>query len=98
MGSPEEETRGLAKNETEREWFEREHPRHQVILTQGYWLFDTPCTQALWEAVMGMGKNPSRFQSPTRPVEQVSWNKVQDFLKKINEQKRDFQPQPDAAQ
>ncbi len=61
-----------------------EGPQHQVILTQGYWLFDTPCTQALWEAVMGMGKNPSRFQSPSRPVEQVSWDQVQDFLKQIN--------------
>ena len=58
-------------------------PRHQVTLTEGYWLFDTPCTQALWEAVMEK-KSPSRFQSPTRPVEQVSWNDVQDFLKQLN--------------
>jgi formylglycine-generating enzyme required for sulfatase activity len=69
----------LAKNDDERKWFDREHPRHLVTLTEGYWLFDTPCTQALWEAVMG--KNPSRFQSSTRPVEQVSWNDAQDFLK-----------------
>lgn len=82
MGSPEEETRGLAKNDDEQKWFDREHPRHLVTLTEGYWLFDTPCTQALWEAVMG--KNPSRFQSPTRPVEQVSWHDVQDFLTCIN--------------
>ena len=82
MGSPEEETRGLAKNDDERKWFDAEHPRHLVTLTEGYWLFDTPCTQALWEAVMG--KNPSRFQSPTRPVEQVSWNDTQDFLKQLN--------------
>jgi len=82
MGSPEEETRGLAKNDDERKWFEREHPCHLVTLTKGYWLFDTPCTQALWEAVMG--NNASRFQSPTRPVEQVSWNDAQDFLKRLN--------------
>ncbi|MCP5197409.1 MAG: formylglycine-generating enzyme family protein [Gammaproteobacteria bacterium] len=82
MGSPEEETRGLAKNENEREWFDAEHPRHLVTLTEGYWLFDTPCTQALWKAVMG--KNPSRFQSPNRPVEQVSWYDVQDFLTQLN--------------
>ncbi|HRF44451.1 MAG TPA: formylglycine-generating enzyme family protein, partial [Candidatus Competibacteraceae bacterium] len=82
MGSLEEETQGLAKEEYEREWFDAEHPRHPVTLTEGYWLFDTPCTQALWEAVME--KNPSRFQSPTRPVEQVSWNDVQDFLKRLN--------------
>ncbi|MEZ5579193.1 MAG: SUMF1/EgtB/PvdO family nonheme iron enzyme [Candidatus Competibacteraceae bacterium] len=27
-----------------------------------------------------MGNNPSYFKSPTRPVEQVSWDNVQDFL------------------
>ena len=82
MGSPPEETRGLAREDYEREWFEREHPRHAVYISRGYWLFDTPCTQALWVAVMG--SNPSRFQSPERPVEQVSWEDVQGFLVKIN--------------
>lgn len=74
MGSPEDEP-GRYKDEG---------PRHQVTFKQGYWLFDTPCTQALWEAVMG--DNPSRFQSSTRPVEQVNWHKVQDFIGKINGQ------------
>ena len=32
-----------------------------------------------------MGNNPSEFQSPSRPVEQVSWHDVQSFLGKINE-------------
>ncbi|MEI2783178.1 MAG: formylglycine-generating enzyme family protein [Candidatus Competibacter sp.] len=72
MGSPEDES-GRDNDEG---------PRHQVTLTEGYWLFDAPCTQALWEAVMG--DNPSRFQSPTRPVENVSWNDVQDFLARID--------------
>ena len=72
MGSPEDEPGR----------YDDEGPRHQVTLTQGFWLFDTPCTQALWEAVMG--KNPSRFQSPTRPVEQVSWDDVQQFLDQTN--------------
>ena len=83
MGSPEGERRGLAKQDWEREWFEREGPQHQVTLTQGYWLFDTPCTQALWQAVMG--DNPSLFKSPERPVEQVSWEDVQRFLGRIDE-------------
>ena len=64
--------------------FDREGPRHQVTLSDGYWLFDTPCTQALWEAVMG--ENPSRFKGGDRPVENVSWNDAQDFLKRINGQ------------
>ena len=82
MGSLEEETRGLAKESYEEEWFKREHPRHTVYITKGFWLAGTPCTQALWEAVMH--SNPSRFKSPRRPVEQVSWNDVQTFLQRIN--------------
>ncbi len=41
-----------------------------------------PCTQALWEAVMG--ENPSRFKGPDRPVERVSWDRGQEFLKALN--------------
>ena len=59
-----------------------EGPQHEVLIAEGYWLFDTPCTQALWEAVMG--ENPSRFRSPTRPVEQVSYEDVQTFLQELN--------------
>ena len=40
-------------------------------------------TQELWEAVMG--ENPSRFKDCAQcPVESVSWNDVQKFLKKLN--------------
>ncbi len=56
---------------------------HQVTLTQGYWLADTACTQALWQAVMG--ENPANFKKDKdNPVEKVSWDNVQVFLKKIN--------------
>ncbi|WP_243695645.1 formylglycine-generating enzyme family protein [Marichromatium gracile] len=59
-----------------------EGPRHEVTIQEGFWLFETACTQALWEAVTG--ENPSRFQGPERPVEQVSWNQVQGFIETIN--------------
>ncbi|MBK4722106.1 formylglycine-generating enzyme family protein [Azospirillum sp. YIM DDC1] len=72
MGSPEDEPG---------RW-EDEGPRHAVTLTRGFWLFDTPCTQRLWGAVMA--DNPSRFRSPDRPVDNVSWNDVQGFLKRLN--------------
>ena len=32
-----------------------------------------------------MGNNPSKFNGNDLPVESVSWNKVQDFIKKLNE-------------
>jgi formylglycine-generating enzyme required for sulfatase activity len=69
--------------ETEPGRYDDEGPQHEVVISHGYWLFDTPCTQVLWEAVMG--KNPSRFQDPQRPVEQVSFEDVQGFLTKVNE-------------
>ena len=72
MGSPEDEAGR----------FDNEGPQHEVTIEQGFWMFDTPCTQALWEAVMG--ENPSQFRSPTRPVEQVSWDDCQEFVTHLN--------------
>ncbi|MCB9701888.1 MAG: formylglycine-generating enzyme family protein [Myxococcales bacterium] len=54
-----------------------EGPAHEVEITRGFWLGDTPVTQGLWEAVMGA--NPSRFKDPRRPVETVSWEECQAF-------------------
>ena len=74
MGSPE--------TEAERD---DDETQHQVTLTHGYWLADTPCSQAFWMAVMG--ENPSEFnQNTNNPVEQVSWHEVQDFILKLNAQ------------
>jgi formylglycine-generating enzyme required for sulfatase activity len=73
MGSPE--------NEEGR--YGDEGPQHEVTVDRGFWMFDTPCTQEVWEAVMG--GNPSRFRSPTRPVERVSWKDCQGFLSRLNE-------------
>jgi hypothetical protein len=46
----------------------------------------TEVTQGQWMSVMG--SNPSRFTrcSDACPVEQVSWNDVQDFIRKLNQQ------------
>jgi formylglycine-generating enzyme required for sulfatase activity len=73
MGSPEDEPGR----------FDNEGPRHQVLLTQGFWLFDTPCTQKFWESVMI--SNPSEFKSPDRPVDRVSLEGAHALLRKINQ-------------
>jgi formylglycine-generating enzyme required for sulfatase activity len=62
---------------------DNEGPQHEVIITHGYWMFDTPVTQGLWTALMG--DNPSYFPDPERPVEQVSWEDAVGFAKKLNE-------------
>jgi formylglycine-generating enzyme required for sulfatase activity len=72
MGSPDSEPE-RRKGETQ----------HEVTLTEGYWLADTACTQALWQAVTG--GNSSRFQdAPNNPVEKVSWDDVQAFIEQLN--------------
>lgn len=71
MGSPENE-----KGRWEQEL------QHEVEISRGYWIADTPCTQALWRVVMG--DNPSHFKGDEqRPVEQVSWEDCQRFLAKL---------------
>jgi formylglycine-generating enzyme required for sulfatase activity len=59
-----------------------ERPVHTVHLSRPFYLGIYPVTQRQWEVVMG--SNPSRFQGPEHPVEQVSWDKVQEFIRSLN--------------
>ena len=72
MGSPVGEE-GRVNDETQ----------HEVELTRGFWLGETEVTQRQWEAVMG--SNPSHFRGADLPVEQVSWDDVQGYLRRANE-------------
>jgi formylglycine-generating enzyme required for sulfatase activity len=64
---------------------EDERPQHQVTLSQPFYLQATPVTQGQWQKVMGV--NPSLFQECGEdcPVENVSWDDIQDFLRKLNQ-------------
>ncbi|MDR3182604.1 MAG: formylglycine-generating enzyme family protein [Planctomycetaceae bacterium] len=55
---------------------------HPVTLSQGFWMGETEVTQAQWESVMG--GNPSHFKGEKLPVEKVSWDACQEFVKKLN--------------
>jgi formylglycine-generating enzyme required for sulfatase activity/tetratricopeptide (TPR) repeat protein len=57
-------------------------PIHQVTIESDFYLGKYPVTQAQWEAVMG--SNPSKFIGPELPVEQVSWEDCQLFIKRLN--------------
>ena len=58
-------------------------PVHTVTISQPFYIGKYEVTQAQWTAVMG--KNPSRFTGdPHLPVENVSWNDVQGFLRQLN--------------
>ncbi|MDR3037724.1 MAG: formylglycine-generating enzyme family protein, partial [Candidatus Adiutrix sp.] len=43
-------------------------------------------TQEQWQTVMG--SNPSNFRGQTNPVENVSWNDVQEFIRKLNQKEQ----------
>jgi formylglycine-generating enzyme required for sulfatase activity len=70
MGSPAEE---LGRSDVE--------VQHRVTLTRGFYLGKYQVTQAQWEKAMGT--NPSGFKGADLPVETVSWNDCQAFLKKL---------------
>lgn len=64
------------------EAYSDEKPVHNVTLSD-YYMGETEVTQALWKAVMG--DNPSFFKGDNLPVEQVSWNECQEFIRKLNQ-------------
>lgn len=75
MGSPDTE---VGRNEDE-------ETQHEVTVS-GFFMGKYEVTQAQWKAVMGIDNNPSKFKGDNRPVENVSWNKAQEFITKLNKQ------------
>ncbi|GHV58266.1 hypothetical protein FACS189460_5780 [Deltaproteobacteria bacterium] len=73
MGSPPED-------ESAYDW---EKPAHQVTISRPFYLSKYEVTQAQWEEVMG--SNPSYFKGRDNPVENVSWEDVQEFIKRLNQ-------------
>jgi len=61
---------------------DREKPVHNVTITSPFFLGQYQVTHDQWEVVMG--SNPSRLKGGTNPVEQVSWNDVQEFIRCLN--------------
>ena len=61
-----------------------EKPQHNVTIAQPFAIGKTEVTQEQWRAVMG--NDPSYFSDcdDTCPVEQVSWDDAQEFIKKLN--------------
>lgn len=73
-------TMGATSEQGSDAW-DKEKPTHQVTLSS-FSIGETEVTQELWQAVMG--SNPSYFKGPKRPVEQVSWDDCQTFIRELN--------------
>ena len=73
MGSPEDEE-GRVSNERQ----------HEVRISAGFWMKKHEVTQGEWKAVMGT--NPSHLSAcgSQCPVEQVSWDDTQEFMRSLN--------------
>ena len=56
--------------------------KHEVTLTNSYYMGKYEVTQEQWESVMG--SNPSYIKGAKLPVTDVSWNVCQEFIKKLN--------------
>ncbi len=81
MGSPDSEF--IRSND--------EGPQRRVTLGNGFWMGKYEVTQGQWQAVMG--DNPSAFKDcgADCPVEHVSWDDVQVFLKRLNTRDMEFE-------
>jgi formylglycine-generating enzyme required for sulfatase activity len=75
-------TMGSPAGESGRNTGERQRP---VTISKPFYLQTTEVTQKQWTQVMG--SNPSYFTSfgDDCPVENVSWNDAQEFIKKLNQ-------------
>jgi formylglycine-generating enzyme required for sulfatase activity len=77
MGSPKDE-----KDRT------NDETQHKVTLTKGFYMGVHTVTQKQWQEVMG--NNPSEFKGENNlPVDTVSWNDCQEFIKKLRAKDKD---------
>ena len=88
MGSPSDE-----------DYRDSDEDQRQVTISKSFDIMTTEVSQMQWFSVMGV--NPSRFKGssdcnnhivingeelcPDNPVERVSWNRVQGFIKRLND-------------
>jgi formylglycine-generating enzyme required for sulfatase activity len=73
----------MGGNASFKETLKAELPAHRVCIEKAFYLGETEVTQAQWTAVMG--SNPSKFNVGVHPVERVSWDDTQEFIKRLNE-------------
>ncbi len=88
MGTTEEQEQSLRNKGLWSDWYENEHPAHQVTISRGFYLGKHEITQAQWSAVMGT--QPWSGQSyvqanPSNPAVYISWKDVQELVRKLNQ-------------
>jgi formylglycine-generating enzyme required for sulfatase activity len=54
------------------ECFDDEKPAHRLTIAKGFWMGQTPVTQAAYQRIRN--SHPSHFEGLNRPVEDLSWS------------------------
>lgn len=75
MGAKENEIGSLAN----------EKPLHLVKINKSFYIGRTEITQGQWKAVMGTNPSQNKQCGDDCPVDSISWNETQQFIKKLNE-------------
>ncbi|MCY4597858.1 MAG: SUMF1/EgtB/PvdO family nonheme iron enzyme [Bryobacterales bacterium] len=65
-----------------------ESPVTRVRISAGYWMGKHEVTQGEWQAVMGENPSASANCGSDCPVERVSWEDVQEYIRKLNTRER----------
>ncbi len=65
-------------------WAEHGYPQHEVTMSQPFYLQTTQVTQGQWQEVMEDNPSKSIDCGENFPVESVSWNDVQEFIRRLN--------------
>jgi len=63
-------------------FFSQVGSQHEVTITKPYYMGKQEVTQEQWEAVMG--NNLSYYKGEKLPMNEISWDDCQEFLKKLN--------------
>lgn len=64
---------------------EKDEKLHEVYITKPFFMATTETTQAQWIKIMGYNPSSETNRCDKCPVESVSWNEVQVFIRKLNQ-------------
>jgi formylglycine-generating enzyme required for sulfatase activity len=73
----------MGASDTQEKYSEREKPQHLVEISAPFYMGIFEVTQAQWEKVMD--NTPSKRKGSNMPVTNVSWDDVQEFIRKLSE-------------
>ncbi len=73
---------GLAPDELLHQRYLDARPKHRVKISRPFYMSRHEITQRQWRVVMG--ENPGFFKGKNRPIENVTWDQVQEFIRRLN--------------